>query len=347
MDNNLQPSKPRRILIIKPSALGDVVTALPVLRGLRRTFGREVQIDWLLARPYVDLLRHEPQLDHIVEFDRYGYARMVYSPLAAAAFWRFCRNLRRAKYDWVIDLQGLFRSGFLSKVTGAQVRAGFAAAREGAGLFYTHVLPRHEMPAHTVDRNIALAKMLGIEALASGFSLTVPEEGREWTENFCREIGDKKFVMVAPATRWKTKLYPTGLWQKVVQELQRHAKVVLISGPKERKFTEPLSRGDGVIDIAGKTNLPQLLGLVAAAKCVVCCDSAVMNIAAALSTPVIALTGPTDPAKTGPYGQLDRVIRSPLACRGCLRRHCYRHSCMESIDPARVVEAARTILDGA
>jgi lipopolysaccharide heptosyltransferase I len=337
MARNLQLDRPRRVLLIKPSALGDVVTGMPVLRGLRRSFGPDLLIDWLVATPYVGLLKAQSELNQIIPFDRRGYARMVYHPRAAAAFAGFCRRLRQGHYDWVIDLQGLFRSGFLSRVTGAPLRAGFGAAREGASIFYTHRLAREETPVHTVDQNIALARLLGIDAGPSDYRLTVGAEGQKWAQELAGHLG-RPFVLIAPATRWATKLYPPHHWRCVIEALRRRLAVVLVAGGREKHLTAPLAQ-EGVVDLAGQTSLEQLIALAARARGVICCDSGVMHIAAAVGTPTVALMGPTDPAHTGPYGQLDRVLRSPVPCRGCLKRRCRHRSCMESIAPSVVLAA--------
>lgn len=330
---------PHRALIIKPSALGDVVTALPVLRGLRRSFGRHTRIDWMLSRPCAPLVADDPDLDGVVEFDRQWYGTAWRSPTAAAALAGFCRRLHEARYDWVIDLQGLFRSGFFAAATGAPVRAGFAKAREFARLFYNHVLPVRETPTHTVDRNIALARWLGIDARPGDYRLFVAEPARRWGRQFVAEHGED-FIVVAPATRWATKLYPARHWRVVVGELARRAKVVLVAGPGEETFTAPLADGPNVVDLAGRTSLSELTALVAAARGVISCDSATMNVAAALGARQVTIVGPTDPARTGPYACDKGVVQSQLPCRACLKRSCTHMTCMQTIVPTEVLAAA-------
>ena len=107
---------PGKVLIIKPSALGDVVTALPVLRGLRRTFP-QARLSWLLSRSCADLVARDPDLDEVVYFDRRGLGRAWHSPAAVRLLWQFLRSLRHGGYDWIIDLQGLLRSGIFSRAT--------------------------------------------------------------------------------------------------------------------------------------------------------------------------------------------------------------------------------------
>ncbi|MFW6146699.1 MAG: glycosyltransferase family 9 protein [Planctomycetota bacterium] len=321
---------PRRVLIIKPSALGDVVTALPVLRGLRRTFGPNPRVDWLVGRACAAVVADDPQLDTAVVFDRKRYGTMWRNPSALKDFIAFCRRLRAARYDWVLDLQGLFRSGVLTATTGAPVRVGFQAAREGAALAYTHTLAASQTPPHTVDRNIALAHTVGVDARGEDFrgSLHVPSEARAWARRFAADY-PQGFVVAAPATRWATKLYPARHWRRVLAWLTRHKPVVLVAGPDETALTRPLADLDGVTDLAGRTSVAQLIALIAAAQGLISGDSAAMHIAAALGKPQVTLTGPTDPQRTGPYGVSRGLATAGLPCGGCLKRSCPHRSCME------------------
>jgi len=156
-----QPARPRRALIIKPSSLGDVVTALPVLRALRRTHP-DVHIAWLVSTTCADILRDEPGIDELIYFERKKLGRAWYSPTAMISLLSFRRKLKAGQFDWVIDLQGLARSGIFTRWTGAAVRAGFADAREGAGAFYNYRIAVEAK--HTVDRSIGLARALGLDA---------------------------------------------------------------------------------------------------------------------------------------------------------------------------------------
>src|SRR5688572_20778817 len=128
---------PRRILIIKPSALGDVVHTLPVLNLLRRRWPG-AHIAWVVGGAFASLLDGHPQLDELIRFERKRFARGWRDPGAAAGLFRFARDLRRGEFDLVLDLQGLLRSGWMTMRTRAPVRVGFSNARELAHLFYTH-----------------------------------------------------------------------------------------------------------------------------------------------------------------------------------------------------------------
>ncbi len=345
----IAPPPPRRALIVKPSALGDVVTALPVLRGLRRS-APESRIDWLIAEPLAPLLKTQTGLDEAVIFERKRLGRAWRSPSAAGALGRLVRRLRSAKYDWVLDLQGLLRSGLLTRATGAPLRAGFADAREGAPAFYTRrIAPR---PPHTVDRNIALARALGIDARPEDLRLEVPPDAAGAVRTMLAERGVAGgYVAAVPPTTWTTKLYPARHWRAVIDRLAARRPVVLAGAPTatERALCAAASEGvDGAFDLSGQTSLPELVALLAGASVVLCCDSAAKFIAQAVGTPPVVLIGPTRPERTGPYARAAApgvAVVAEVPCTGCLRKRCPHVTCMESIEPGRVVAATERVLE--
>src|SRR3954464_1223522 len=154
------PSPPQRILIIKPSAIGDVVHTLPVLNLVRRTWP-DAHVAWLVTPACAGLLDEHPQLDEVIRFERRRFGQGWRNPSAAVGLFRFARELRARRFDLVIDLQGLFRSGWLAWQTRSPVRVGFANARELAPLFYTHRVPIGTVEQHALDRYLALAEMIG------------------------------------------------------------------------------------------------------------------------------------------------------------------------------------------
>ena len=338
---------PRRVLIVKPSSLGDVVTALPILRALRRAFP-DAHLAWLVTGACKGILAGETDLDEIIEFDRRRYGQMVRSRRAGGEFVGFCRRLRRRRFDWVVDAQGLFRSAFLAWASGAGVRAGFAGTREPAGMFYTHRIASDAV--HTVDRNLQLARGLGLDARPADLTLTVSPAGQAAAEALLAEhgLGAGDYVVVAPGTRWANKLYPTRRWRAVVEALAARRPVVLVGAPDERALCAPLaSETEQVIDLSGRTDLQALAGVTARAAGVICCDSAANFIAPAVGTRFVTLCGPTRPEHTGPYGPLGRAVAAEVPCAGCRRRRCRHATCMETIAPARVIAAAERMLDAA
>jgi len=342
----LVPPPPHRVLLIKPSSLGDVVSALPVLRGLRRSFP-QARVSWLLTPACAPLLAEDADLDEIVLFDRETLGRWWRSPSAARKLWAFRAALRRGGYDWVIDLQGLLRSALFGRFSRAPVRAGFAQPRERASQWlYTH--PVATGAAHTVDRNIELARAMGIDARREDFTLRVGPAARQRAGDLMRQAGltDREFLVLAAPTRWPTKQYPLRHWRQVIRQLKARCPLVLVGSPSERALCEQVADGftPGVVNLAGRTSVADLAALLSRCAGVICSDSAAMFIAPAVGVEVLALIGPTQPRRTGPYGH-GTVLVSPVACQGCLKRRCSHVTCMQLIDPSAVTAAARAMLE--
>ncbi len=336
---------PKRVLIVKPSALGDVVTALPVLHGLRRTFP-ETHIAWLVSTACADVLLDQPGLDDIVLFDRKRLGRCWRSPEALRSLSAFFQTLRRGRYDWAIDLQGLFRSGLFTRWTGAVVRAGFADAREGAAMFYTHHVA--VSAEHTVDRNLALARVMGIDARGEDVRLHISPDSQAFAEAWCRDLGLSRggFLVCVPPTRWTSKLYPVRHWRRVAAGLAERMPVLLIGSPDpaEHELCRQIAEGiSGVTNLAGRTTIRQMAGLLAISAGVVCCDSAAKFIAAAVGVECVVLIGPTHPERTGPYRR-GRAFVADVPCQGCLQKRCTHGTCMESLPPSLVLDAADAMI---
>jgi ADP-heptose:LPS heptosyltransferase len=200
---------------------------------------------------------------------------------------------------------------------------------------------------HTVDRNRELAAALGVEVRPEDMRLTVPPAGAAFAEDFCRRhaLRGKDYLLCVPFTRGATKNYPPRRWREVATALARRAKVVLVGTPGDRTASEPIAAGmdDSVINLVGQTTIPQMTGLIARAAGVICGDSAAKFIAPAVGTPALVLVGPTRVERTGPY-LMGKAIVADVPCQGCLKRFCRHVTCMESISPAAVVEAAGEFL---
>ena len=166
-----------RTLLIKPSSMGDVVQALPVLTALKEAHP-QAHVSWLVARPFAGLLEGHPRLDDVVVFDRHRFAHIGQSVTIATEFWSFLQDLRARRFTTVIDLQGLLRSGLFALATGAPNRIGFREARELAPLFYTAEVAVPGTDVHAVDRYLAVARHLGLAMPKATDHLPVSEESR-------------------------------------------------------------------------------------------------------------------------------------------------------------------------
>jgi len=348
-----------RILIVKPSSLGDVLHALPVLHGLRRRFP-EARIDWLVAPPFAAILEDVEGLDEAVLFDRQRYSRVGRSPRVTQSFGEFLSDLRGRRYDLVIDLQGLLRTGFMAWASGARVRIGFAGAREGAWMFYTHRMRIADEDAHAVDRNYAVAELLGFEDVEIEIAISLPgalteEAARLVDPNGARGAcggGASRIVAVVPGARWETKRWGAEKFSQTIDALQEAAEVrcVLLGSADEVDLCGRIARAckNAPVDLAGRTSVRLLAAAIGLADAVLCHDSAAMHLAVALGRPLVCLVGPTSPGRTGPYGRPDDVVRLDLECAPCyLRRlsQCrHEHKCMEGLGVDVVVEAVERSL---
>jgi len=319
---------PRRILIVRPTALGDVARTVPVLVSLRQAFP-DAHIDWLVAKAFADAVRHHPMLDGVVEFDRKELARFGLSPASTRAGWRFAKLLRENKYDAVYDLQGLFRSGLFTRISGAPRRVGFANAREAAWLGYNS---RHRIDVniHTVDRMLALLEADGI-APVRDIQLYLADDDKAWLQLFKNEhgIGAGGYTCIAPTARWGCKCWPIERYgqmaRKMIENNMAGDKLILIASPNERDQVLPIFEtlmGEGASggDVRERVVFPtttvgQMMALLSEPRVLICNDSAPLHIAVGFNRPVVALFGPTDPALVGPYQQPDSVIRPPDADR--------------------------------
>jgi heptosyltransferase-1 len=347
-----QPLRERdfgHILIIKPSSPGDILHSLPVLHALRGRFPN-ARIAWLVATPFVDLLSTHPAIDELIPFDRKRYGFLGRSLRITWEFVRFIGELRSRRFDLAIDLQGLFRSGFLALASGAPVRVGPADVRELAGLFYTHRAEPIDADAHAVDKNMAVAAVLGVAEGPLDFTPHLSDDDRRAAESLLREAGVEpagRFAVLVPGTRWETKRWPARRFGELARRLRAEhgLSVVLVGGGGDLAAgADAVAASDGAArNLCGRTTLRQAAAIIERAALVVTADSTPMHLAAALNRPLVALFGPTNPARTGPYGRLADVVRLDLPCSPCYYRklsHCpYGQACMWDLDIQRVAEA--------
>jgi lipopolysaccharide heptosyltransferase I len=344
-----------RILIIKPSSLGDVIHALPVLSGLRRRYP-SARISWLVATSCAGVLEGHPALDEIIRFDRQRYGLLGRHPLASLEFARFVSDLRRRRFDLVIDLQGLFRSGFLALASGARVRVGFGNARELGWMFYSHRVAVPDAEAHAVERNLLCGRMLGLAGGPPRFELPVHSSAAAEVWAMLAVGGllpGQEYLLVGPGTRWETKQWPAEHFAAALEHVagRTSAAIVLMGMPSERPEADRLAAAlaGRAINLAGRTSLPQVIALVAGALAVLMHDSGPMHLATALGKPTVALYGPTSERRTGPYGSAAAVARLDLPCAPCYLKKVsdcpHGHRCMRDLAPDRVAEQVLRVLE--
>lgn len=337
---------PHNILIIKLSSLGDVVHALPALRALRLKFP-SARISWMVNRGLEGILEGNPDLDEIILFDRKRWGRW-HDRRALGELKTFVTALRARQFDLVIDLQGLLRSGLLAVLSNAPVRVGFSNGRELSPLSYTHKIAVPDDDIHAVDRYLLATSFLGAEVGEAVFPIAVSDADEAWAKQQVGHIPpDQPLVLVNPSARWITKQWPLERFADVCRRLAGESvSVALIGGAEDVERCRRLQElvGMSLPDLSGKTTLKQLAALMRHASLLLTNDSGPMHMAVAMGLPVVAIFGPTNPSRTGPYpasAGLDRVLRKDISCAPCYRKKCRTLICMDSLSADEVVGAVR------
>jgi lipopolysaccharide heptosyltransferase I len=327
----------RRIALIKPSALGDIVHSLPVLTALRRRYP-DAHLTWVVSKNYERLLAGHPDLDAVLPWER-GASRRAWGR-GVIAFARLLKQLRCERFDLVIDLQGLLRTGVMTAATGAPRRVGLGSAREGAAWFYTDVVPVPDVDAiHAVDRYWLVAEALGAGGGPKTFRVPISEEARRWAEQALAGC-PRPWLMLGVGARWMTKRWPPAHFAALARRAQAEfgGTAVLVGGRDEATLAQATASelAGPVRDLAGRTTLPQLAAVLARADAMVANDTGPLHLAAALGRPVVAPYTCTRARRTGPYGGLGRAVEARVWCQGSLLKRCGRLECMDELTPDRL-----------
>ncbi len=333
-------AKFRKILIVKPSSLGDVVHSLPFLNAVKHCFPT-AEIHWVIAKGLEGLLEEHPMVTKCIVINKDLWKKISRAGDTVAEIRELYRRLRSEHYDLVVDLQGLLRSGLITMATHAPKRVGFAEAREGSRLFYTEKV-KGGRDLHAVDRYMKIAAYLGCPAAESGLLFPLPQKQSDRMTRIRTDL--QEYAVIVPGARWRTKIWPPENFGKVAARLPIRS--VVIGGGSDRAIAgEVVSASSGhAQSLAGETDLSELIELMRGARIVITNDSGPMHIAAALNVPVIAVFGPTSPVLTGPYGKGHVSMQSKEPCAPCFKRECADMKCMHGITPEAVAEKVRAIL---
>ncbi len=325
----------KTILVVKFSALGDVVHALPAVRYLRETYPED-RIVWVVKRGMEGLLKHVPFVDHVIVMDpgRGGFRQAL-------------ARVRMTKPQMAFDFQGLMKSGLFTFLSGASVKVGFHPrhARESLAGWLVNRKIQVDPGDHIVEQLVTVAAM-GREVPVPPFQLEVGTRERERAQMIIRTSGiDGPFVVLLPGAGWPTKRWPVENYSWIAREAMAHFKVpsLVIWGPGEEELVAPLRRRRHV-RVAPSTSIGEMMAVIEKALLVVGGDTGPLHIAAALGRPTLGLYGPSYPWRNGPYGNDSLVLEVSCEKRGCYRRKC-REECVASIPRDMVWEALKVMIE--
>lgn len=311
-----------RILIIRPSALGDVCRSVPVLKSLRRAYP-DARIDWLVQAEFVDAVRAHPDLSAVVPFARRDLSlSKLHRAEARRKMRELIRSVREPDYDLVVDCQGLARSGMLAWLTRAGTRVGHADAREMAWAGYTRRV-RVGASEHTVDRMLDLVRAIGVEPVVE-MQLHAPEDTRSTLPVDLLDAGP---VVIAPTSRWAGKRWPIDRFAAVCRWLLEHTDrpIAIVGAGSERDQCGPVlemaANESRITDLVGATSIGSLMHLISRSSLVIANDSAALHMAVGYDKPIVALFGPTDTRKVGPYHREADVLQHADSLRGISHKH--------------------------
>lgn len=334
----------KNILVIKLRYIGDVLLCTPVLQSIKKAFPN-ARLTVAVNPGTEDMLAHHPSVDEVLVVEK--------GPLRTQL--RFLSEIRRRRFDCVVDLTDGDRSALLAWLSGAPVRIGFNDEHRWRGLLYTEIAAPSAHERHRIDRDLAVLRPLHLSASHRVPTLEVTGEDEREADRILQEVGvprqtAARLIMLQPGARYWFKAWPedrfVALADRLSKDLDCH---VLVGGDqRDAELAERISHRTkaSCTVLAGRATLRQFAALLKRCMLFVGNDSGAMHIAAAVGTPLVALFGPSDPAEWGPCGELTEVIYKGLDCRICFHPTCRRGdaSCMRLITVEEVYAAVQRVL---
>jgi lipopolysaccharide heptosyltransferase I len=340
--------EPARILIVRTSALGDVIHALPVLTALRRHFPA-ARIGWVVEEGMAPVLAGHPDLDELLTVRLRAWGRRPFSGETVRGLGAFVAALDRFAPEVVLDLMGNHKAGAVSALTLADRRIGAARKhrREPSSAVWINepVVPRG---THAVDRMLSLLDALGVPAEPADFGAAkLFREEDSGSDRSDGSDGSVRSVLLHPGAGWGNKIYPPAWWGAALKRLREETGVparVAVAPGEERLAAAVVAASAGAAQAVPAGDLPRLAALIRRSALVLGGDSGPTHLAHALGAPILMLMGPTDPLRNGPYGAPDRALWKVLPCSFCHRRFDETKACLLEIPPGRVAMRAAELL---
>lgn len=341
-------NSPEKILIVRLGALGDIVHALPAQQQIHHRFP-DCEIHWLVEPHYRGLLETVPGIHRIWTADTKRWRRR---PRTALDLVRLVRALRRERFDLAVDFQGLIKSAFLARLSGAGRRMGFCRERcrePAAAGFYTDTVATRGN-GHVIDLNLELAGSLGCSGESTArVPFRIPAEAKHYVDSRLQAVGGVRPVLLNPGAGWPTKLWPARRFARLGSEIRRRLNlpVLITYGPGEEDLVREIrdcSRPGSVVSFP--TTILELAALCRRACLMVAGDTGPLHLAVAVGTPAVAVMGPSIARRNGPFHPEDRIVKRYLYCSDCNKRSCGEFICM-NISVEQVFRAVRRRLSAA
>jgi heptosyltransferase-1 len=340
-----------RILLVRLSAIGDIVFALPLIHAIRQRWPK-AYLAWLVQSEYAELLRQQPSLDAVLEWP-WSTLRTLLKQGHLITFWRHSRlqqqQLQADRFDIVIDLQGLLKSAWPSWLTGAPTRIGLGS-REGSRWLMTQVYPRYGASDWISSEYRFLADQFGCAADSWQFAIQVGDDSQAQAHHHIVRLGlQEPFIALCPFTTRPQKHWLPERWGMLAQQLQDDYgwPIVMLGGPTDQVAAHQLMTTTSAVihTVVGQTPLMVAMALLARAAVVIGVDTGLSHSAVALQRPTVLLFLSTRPYRHTGVPQV-QVLSAACSCAPC-RRHptCRgRFDCMYSITVTQVLNAVRTVL---
>ena len=345
-----------RILLVRLGAIGDVIHTLPLAAAIRDAYP-SAEICWAAAPGPGLLLEGNPDIDRVFTVDTRAWSKE--DPLKLVALARSClRSLRSLRADIAVDAQGLIKSGIIVWASGAGTRVGFdhSVCREGLNVvFTTHWAPPIEGPHHVVEKNLSLLAPLGIEpppADSIRFPLMERAEEGEGAASYLRReglAGGRPLMIMHPGAGWETKRWEAGRYAVLGDAWLELSKgnLLITWGPGEEETARRVAGAmRGPATLSPPTDIRQFAALIRRSDVFTGGDTGPLHLAAALGVRCLALFGPTDPGRNGPWGEGHAVLHRRLACSGCYGRICPDVECLDRIGENDAIRALRRLWEG-
>lgn len=336
----------KNVLIVKLSAIGDVIHAMPVSHAIKETFP-EARVTWVVEPPAYDLVAMNPCVDRIITFRKKDFRSIG---VLFRNYGPFKRVIKEEQYDAVLDLQGLFKSAAIARLAKAPLKLGTCNMREMSDRISRPVVGPHA-EGHIVERYLDVARELGCRVDKATLLLEVPERSRESARRIVEKEGahmENPYVVFAMGANWPNKRWPVQYYARLGDWFydRQVVPVIVGDGPVDYQRVAELESLVEVppINLVGKTDLKQLTCIIQNARLVLGGDTGPVHLAAGLGVRTLMLMGPTDANRNGPYGQPDNVMEVNRPCRHCWKRACpHGIDCLAAIAPETVEKKIMTL----